>query len=132
MNHHQSQLISSSKNCPHFIYPHLFLIFHHHRRKKNVESFTMAQHSEFFDDIFHFYNFYSEAFLRLNLFVTSLMMHVAATAIVVSGVNSKAMQVIGSWWHHWAKVRWHFWGAMENYARKFLTYKKRNLKLFFD
>lgn len=94
MDHYQSQLISSTKNYPLFTYPHLFLIFHHHRRKKYVDDFKMAQHSDSFDDIFHFYNF--EAFLRLNLFVTALMTRVASAATVVSGINSKAMQIISS------------------------------------
>lgn len=89
-----SQLISSTQNCPHFTYPHLFLIFHHHRRKKCVDDFTMAQRSDSFDD--HVYNFHFEAFLRLNLFLNALMMRVAAAAIVVSGIDSKAMQIIGS------------------------------------
>ena len=53
----------------------------------------MAQSSEFFDDIFHFYRFYSEAFLRLNLFVTALMMKFA---IIIGNGDFKTMQTIGS------------------------------------
>lgn len=56
----------------------------------------MAQHSELFDDIFHFYNFYSEAFLRLNLFVTALMMQIAAAATAIGAGDSKAMQTYSS------------------------------------
>jgi len=63
----QSQLISSAptKNFL-FTYPHLFLMFHHHRRKKSQLDPEQAQHSKSLD-IFHFYDFLSNAFLRLNL-----------------------------------------------------------------
>lgn len=56
----------------------------------------MAQRSESFDDIFHFSNFHSEAFLRLNLFLTALMMQLAAMATVISAIDSKGMQIINS------------------------------------
>jgi hypothetical protein len=55
----------------------------------------MAQHSELFDDIFHFYNL-SEAFLRLNLFAMALILQVAASAMAFGAVDSKAMQAFSS------------------------------------
>lgn len=94
---HQSQMTSSapSKNFL-FTHPRLFLIFHHHRRKKNEDDFTMAHHSESFDD-FNFYDFPSCAFLRLNLFLTALMsLVVVQFSMVVVGNNCKAMQINGS------------------------------------
>jgi hypothetical protein len=55
----------------------------------------MAQHSESFDDIFHFYNF--QPFLRLNLFLTALLSVVAIqTATLTIGTNRNAMQMIDS------------------------------------
>jgi shikimate 5-dehydrogenase len=102
---YQSQLISSStptKNCPYFTYPHLFLIFHHHRRKKAVDGFKMMaqQHSDSFDK-FHFFNFQSDAFLQLYLYLlTALVSELIAMQIIAMSFafryNSNAMQNIDS------------------------------------
>lgn len=58
----------------------------------------MAQHSESFEDIFHSYYFQSNAFLRLNLFLTALMSAVVvqlSTIVAMKfNINSKAMQAI--------------------------------------
>jgi len=85
----QSQQTSSAptKNFL-FTYPHLFLIFHHHRRKKSPAHLITAQHSKSFD-IFHFYTF-----VRLNLFPNAL-----ARTMHLIGDSFKAMQMVNSWCH---------------------------------
>lgn len=90
----QSQLVSSAptKNFL-FTYPHLFLIFHHHRRKKSPRDIKMAQHSKSFD-IFHLL---SNAFVRLNLLLTALMSLVMQLSLPVFNDNSKAMRFGNSW-----------------------------------
>lgn len=95
IDYDQSQLTSSapSKNFL-FTHPRLFLIFHHHRRKKIDEGFTMA-HSESFDDVQPF-GFDSCAFLRLNLFLTTLMSLAVVQLSMTLGNNIKAMQINGS------------------------------------
>ena len=88
----QSQLISSAptKNFL-FTHPRLFLIFHHHRRKKSPNDISMAQHSKSFD-IFHFYDFLS----RVNLFLTALTSFVQRQFSLTIGHDVKAMQMINS------------------------------------
>lgn len=77
-----------------FTHPHLFLIFHHHRRKKIENDFKMAQHSESFDDIFHFYNFQSNTFLRLYLILTTLIAHLSTIVAKKINIYIKAMRAI--------------------------------------